>query len=205
MIRYTFAISDKRDHDKPYITEVIFFSHRIWCIVINFNVLEEPLMKHGVLDEASLTVMHGLWHSRQPFMNVMNYVMYRLGKKENGLQIFYHCLREIQDIDNSFVIIVEELEREGLLLAILFDKKQHAHIINHRSPVIANIYIVLSLQHKEEVLIPLPFLDQPQRTQRILYVIQSKKQIIFLQGKEQSSLSDVATSVTRSSVTKYGE
>ena len=26
-----------------------------------------------------------------------HYVMYRLGRKENGLQIFYRCLRETQD------------------------------------------------------------------------------------------------------------
>ena len=34
-------------------------------------------MKHGVLDEASLHVMHGLRHGRWPFMDVMDYVMYR--------------------------------------------------------------------------------------------------------------------------------
>ena len=73
-------------------------------------------MKHGVLDEASLTVMHGLCHERFPFMDAMHYVMYKLGKKENGLQIFYHCLREIQHIDPSFTRRVRELEREGLLL-----------------------------------------------------------------------------------------
>ena len=112
-----FAISDKRDHDEPHITEEIFFSPDIlWYIGINVNVLEEPLMKHGVLDEASLTVMHGLRHGRLPFMDEMHYVMYKLGKKENGLQIFYHSLREIQDIDPSFMTIVRELEREGLLL-----------------------------------------------------------------------------------------
>ena len=80
-------------------------------------------MKHGVLDEASLTVMHGLrhetWpfmHGRLPFMDGMGYMMYKLGKKENGLQIFYHCLKEIQDIDPSFMRIVRELKREGLLI-----------------------------------------------------------------------------------------
>ena len=52
-------------------------------------------------------------------MDAMHYVMYRLGKKENGLQIFYHCLRKIQYKDPSFRRIVRELEIEGLLLAIL--------------------------------------------------------------------------------------
>ena len=71
-------------------------------------------MKHGVLDEASLHVMHGLMHGWWPFMDVMDYVMYRLGKKENGLQIFYHCLREMQYVHSSFRKIVGELETEGL-------------------------------------------------------------------------------------------
>ena len=74
-------------------------------------------MKHGVLDETSLHILHGLWHGRYPFMDVILYVMYTLGKKENGLHIFYHCLRKMQYIDPSFKRIVRELER-GLLLAI---------------------------------------------------------------------------------------
>ena len=75
-------------------------------------------MEHGVLDEASLTVMHGLSHERWPFMDVMDYVMYRLGKKENGLQIFYHSLRKIQYRYPSCRRIVRVLETEGLLLAV---------------------------------------------------------------------------------------
>ena len=75
-------------------------------------------MKHGVLDEASLHVMHGLRHGRWSCMDTIHYVMYRLGKKENGLHIFYHCLRKMQYIDPSFRRIVRKLETEGLLLAI---------------------------------------------------------------------------------------
>ena len=75
-------------------------------------------MKHGVLDEASLTVMHGLSHERWPFVDAMHYLMYRLGKKENGLQIFYHSLREIQYTHPSCRRIVRVLETEGLLLAV---------------------------------------------------------------------------------------
>ena len=119
MICFVFAISDTRDHDEPHITEEIFFSHHIlWNMVIHVDVLEEPLMKHGVLDEVSLTVMHGLRHGRRSFMDVMDYIMYRLGKKENGLQIFYQCLREIQNKHYLCRKIVRELERAGLLLAI---------------------------------------------------------------------------------------
>ena len=71
-------------------------------------------MKHGVLDEASLNVMHGLNHERwQPFMDVMDYVMYRLGKKGNGLQLFYRCLRDTQYQHPSFREMVMELDRAG--------------------------------------------------------------------------------------------
>ena len=109
-----YVISDKRDEDDPHITEEIFFSRCTQHIVIDIGVLEEPLMKHGVLDEASLRVLYGLRHGRWPFMDVMDYVMYRLGKKENGLQIHYHCLREIQYTHPLWRMVVEELEREGL-------------------------------------------------------------------------------------------
>ena len=118
MICYVFVISDKRDHDEPHITEEIFFSRFIWYISINVNVLEEPLMKHNVLDEASLTVMHGLMYGRWSFMDAMNYMMYKLGKKENGLQIFYQCLRKMRCTHPSLRRIVRELETEGLLLAV---------------------------------------------------------------------------------------
>ena len=72
-------------------------------------------MKHGVLDEASLHVMHGLRrHGRwQSFMDVMHYVMYRLGKKDNGLQLFYCCLRDTQYKHPSFGETVMELDRAG--------------------------------------------------------------------------------------------
>ena len=126
MICFVFAISDKRDQDEPHITEEIFFSHHMWDIDINVKALEEPLMKHGVLDEASLHVLHGLMHGWCPFMDVMHYVMYRLGKRENGLQIFYHCLREIQYKHSSFRRIVRELETEGLLLAMIRNNT-HTH------------------------------------------------------------------------------
>ena len=132
MICCVFVISDTRDHDEPHITEEIFFSHHcMWHIDINVKVLEEPLMKHGVLDEASLHVLHGLMYERWPFMDVMHYVMYRLGKRENGLQIFYHCLREIQYIDSSFRRIVRELEREGLLLAVIRNNTHTLLITDH--------------------------------------------------------------------------
>ena len=74
-------------------------------------------MKHGVLDKASLHIMHNLRSGRCFFMDAMDYVMYRLGKKENGLQIFYHCLRKMQFIHPSFRRIFRELER-GLYITL---------------------------------------------------------------------------------------
>ena len=150
---YVYVISDKRDHSESHITEeIIFFSYRIWH---NINALEEPLKKHGVLDEASLTLMEDLSRGRWSFMDVMHYVMYRLGKKENGLQIFYHCLREIQYVHSSFRRIVEGLETEGLLI-----KEQHTHIVNHRSTVVANIYsyifLITAAQRRGSYSIPIP-------------------------------------------------
>ena len=85
MIYYGFAISDKRDHDEPHITEEIFFSHRIWHNNIDVKVLVEPLEKHGVLDEASLRVMYGLRHGWWAFMDGMHYVMYKLGEWSSNI------------------------------------------------------------------------------------------------------------------------
>ena len=49
-------------------------------------------------------------------MDAMDYLMYRLGKKENGLQIFYRCLRDAQDRHPSFREILSLIEEAGALL-----------------------------------------------------------------------------------------
>ena len=43
----------------------------------------------------------------------LHYVMYRLGKKENGLQIFYRCLRETQDEFPDHRLVADKIESEG--------------------------------------------------------------------------------------------
>ena len=43
-----------------------------------------------------------------------HYVMYRLGKKENGLQIFYRCLRGTQDECPRHRRVADRIESEGI-------------------------------------------------------------------------------------------
>ena len=83
-----------RRHDEPQITEEVFFSKMLPILRVNVEVLFPELKKHGILLDESIM------SSLMPHIGTideLHYVMYRLGKKENGLQIFYHCLRETQD------------------------------------------------------------------------------------------------------------
>ena len=84
---------DRRD-DEPQITEEVFFSEMLPISRVNVEVLVPELKKRGILLDDSIM------SSLDPHMGriyELHYVMYRLGKKENGLQIFYRCLRETQD------------------------------------------------------------------------------------------------------------
>ena len=64
----------------------------IWRV--NVEVLVPELKKHGILLDES--IMSSL-DTHMDRIDEFYYVMYRLGKKENGLQIFYRCLRETQN------------------------------------------------------------------------------------------------------------
>ena len=55
---------------------------------VNVEVLVPELKEHGILLDDSIM------SSLDPHMGGFHYVMYRLGKKENGLQIFYIPLSE---------------------------------------------------------------------------------------------------------------
>ena len=100
---------DRRD-DEPQITEEVFFS-KVLPILRVVEVLVPELKKHGILLDESIMP------SLDPPMggiDEFHYVMYRLGKKENGLQIFYRCLRETQDECPQHRRVADRLESEGI-------------------------------------------------------------------------------------------
>ena len=61
---------------------------------VNVEDLVPELKEHGILLDES--IMSSL-DTGMDIIDEFHYVMYRLGKTENGLQIFYRCLRETQD------------------------------------------------------------------------------------------------------------
>ena len=101
---------DRRD-DAPQITEEVFFSEMLPILRVNVEVLVPELKIHGILLDKSIM------SSLDPPMETMDefhYVMYRLGKKQNGLQIFYRCLRETQDEYPRHRLVADMIEREGM-------------------------------------------------------------------------------------------
>ena len=78
---------------------------------IYVQVLVPELKKHGILLDES--IMSSLM-SHVGRINEFHYVMYRLGKKENGLQIFYHCLRERQDKYPRHRLVADRIKRIGM-------------------------------------------------------------------------------------------
>ena len=109
-----YSVSDDRA-DEPHITEEALFQHGILLPGEIYMSLQEPLKKYGILDETSFHVMlsmerHGI---RLLYLDRMHYLMYILGKRENGLQILYHCLKETQHRVPEHRMIVQQLESEG--------------------------------------------------------------------------------------------
>ena len=79
---------------------------------VNVEVLVPELKKHGILLDESIM------SSLDPPMgriDEFHYVMYRLGRKENGPQIFYRCLRETQDECPDHRLVADRIESEGIL------------------------------------------------------------------------------------------
>ena len=110
---------DRRD-DEPQITEEAFFSKMLTIRRVNSEVLVPKLEEHGILlDESIMPSL--MYHMGR--IDEFHYVMYRLGKKENGLQIFYRCLRETQDELHRWV--ADWIERKG----ISYCKYYHLSII----------------------------------------------------------------------------
>ena len=106
---------DRRD-DEPQITEEVFFSEILPILRVNVEVLVPELKEHGILLDESIM------SSLDPHMgriDEFHYVMYRLGKKENGLQIFYRCLRETQDECPQHRRAADRIERKGIRTKLL--------------------------------------------------------------------------------------
>ena len=97
------------DDDEPHITEEVFFScmrdHEV-LFHFPFELIMEKLKKNEVLEESSFEIMASL-NPHIHMMYKLNYVMYRIGKKDNGLQIIYQCLKETQDRSPEHRIAVE--------------------------------------------------------------------------------------------------
>ena len=101
---------DRRD-DEPQITEEVFFSETSPAVRVYVEVLVPVLKKHGILLDESIMSSLGTDMGR---VDELHYVMYRLGKKENGLQIFYRCLRETQDECPQHMQVADKIESKGM-------------------------------------------------------------------------------------------
>ena len=107
---------------------------------VNVEVLVAELKEHGILLDES--IVSSLMSSLLPPMDTideLHYVMYRLGKKESGLQIFYRCLRGTQDESPGHRLVADRIESEGILLL------QHRWVADmihrYKNHVIAGYYI----------------------------------------------------------------
>ena len=107
-----FILSGHTVYDEPHITEKVFFS----CVSgyefpfyspLEFVFMKE-LKKHEVFDE----IVDSLGPPRV-VIDRLHYVMYKIGKKENELQIFYQCLKETQDRDSGHIDTTEILKKKG--------------------------------------------------------------------------------------------
>ena len=113
-----YSVSDDRP-DEPRITEEAFFRGNIlFSGDIEMGILQEPLKKYGILDETSFHVLQSIGGYRRYrrglfFLDQMHYLMYILGKRENGLQILYYCLKETQHKVPEHRRIVQQLESES--------------------------------------------------------------------------------------------
>ena len=107
-----YSVSDDRP-DEPHITEEAFFRGSILLPgEIKMRILEEPLKDYGILDETSYHVMRSVRGYRRGllYLDQMDYLMYILGKRENGLQIL---LKETQHRFPEHRMIIRRLEKKG--------------------------------------------------------------------------------------------
>ena len=100
------------DDDEPHITEEVFFTYSMFHYHFPIELLIKELIKHEVFNESSFEIVHSLRPPRG-VMDKLHYMMYRIGKKENGLKIFYQCLKETQDTAPSHGHAVSIMEHQG--------------------------------------------------------------------------------------------
>ena len=89
------------------------FFRRALYVEIDTRILQKPLVHYSVLSETSIHIMQGLHMQYRMglfFLDQMHYLMYILGKRENGLQILYYCLKKTQHRFSEHRMIVERLE-----------------------------------------------------------------------------------------------
>ena len=88
----------------------MFFSKTPPAVRVCVEVLVPVLKKHGILLDESIM---SLLDTHMDRLDGLHYVMYRLGKKENGPQIFYRCLRETQNELPVHRRVADMIESEG--------------------------------------------------------------------------------------------
>ena len=114
MLPHSISVYSDGREDEPHITEEAFFFRGMPIYTSYTSKLKDNLMQYGVLDEISFPLLRGLkaWQTI-PLVDQMHYLMYILGKKENGLQILYRCLKKTQHRFPAHRRIVQQLESKG--------------------------------------------------------------------------------------------
>ena len=121
-----YSVSDDRP-DEPRITEEAFFRGNIlFSGDIEMGILHEPLKEYGILDETSFHVLRSVrrYRRRLFFLDRIHYLMYILGKNDNGLQILYRCLKETQHRFPAHRRIVQRKGERNPVQHILTCKEQ---------------------------------------------------------------------------------
>ena len=106
---------------------------------IDTRILHKPLVQYSVLNKTSLHIMQGMRYMRSiHFPDQMHYLMYILGKNDNGLQILYYCLKKTQHRYFRHRMIVQQLESKGernLVQHVFLLMKYHKSLWVYFSPM----------------------------------------------------------------------
>ena len=122
LLSLVLPIYSDETQEAPKITEDAVFSHSLPIeMEIAVNMLQKPLLEYGVLDKASISIIEqGMRYRRKiPYLDQMDYLMYILGKRENGLQIFYRFLKGTKHRYVEHGRIIKQLEHSGNYMTVL--------------------------------------------------------------------------------------